>query len=78
MVSVAIAGESRNLDDAPESWINQQVARRRKNGVSVCVVVTINTSGVTLIRSGGHLPKGEYDVDHVGKAAEAVSTKLHG
>src|SRR4051812_44094097 len=33
---------------------------------------------MALIRFGGHLPKGEYDVDHVGQAAEAVSAKLHG
>ena len=31
-----------------------------------------------LIRFGGHLPKGEYDVDHDGDAGQADAAELHG
>jgi hypothetical protein len=51
MITVAIAGETRDISDASESWINQQINRRRKDGFSVCVVITINTSGVNVTLS---------------------------
>ena len=31
-----------------------------------------------LIRFGGYLPKGEYDVDHDGDAGQADAAELHG
>ena len=31
-----------------------------------------------LIRFGGHLPRGEYDVDHDGHAGQADAAELHG
>ena len=31
-----------------------------------------------LIRFGGHLPKGEYDVDHDGHEGQAAAAELHG
>ena len=31
-----------------------------------------------LIRFGGHLPKGEYDVDHDGHEGQADAAELHG
>ena len=33
---------------------------------------------VGLIRFGGHLPKGEYDVDHGGHEGQAGAAELHG
>ena len=33
---------------------------------------------VSLIRFGGHLPKGEYDVDHDGDEGQADAAELHG
>ena len=35
-------------------------------------------SDVGLIRFGGHLPKGEYDVDHDGHEGQADAAELHG
>ena len=35
-------------------------------------------SQVSLIRFGGHLPKGEYDVDHDGDEGQADAAELHG
>ena len=33
---------------------------------------------VAMIRFGGHLPKGEYDVDHDGHEGQADAAELHG
>ena len=35
-------------------------------------------SRLSLIRFGGHLPKGEYDVDHDGDEGQADAAELHG
>jgi hypothetical protein len=51
MVSVCIAGVSRQLEDASESWITQQIERRRRDGIAVCVQVTIQLSGLSMILS---------------------------
>lgn len=48
MVTIQIGDETRSSSDATESWINQQINRRRTDGQNVCVVVTINTSGLNL------------------------------
>ena len=37
-----------------------------------------NFAEVGLIRFGGHLPKGEYDVDHDGHEGQADAAELHG
>ena len=34
--------------------------------------------GVGMIRFGGHLPKGEYNVDHDGHEGQADAAELHG
>lgn len=48
MVTVRIGAETRNLAEADESWINQQLTRRRRDGQDVCVEVTLQTSGLNL------------------------------
>ena len=40
--------------------------------------VSCPDNGVAMIRFGGHLPKGEYDVDHDGHAGQADAAELHG
>ena len=37
-----------------------------------------SSSFMGLIRFGGHLPKGEYDVDHDGHEGQADAAELHG
>jgi hypothetical protein len=37
MTTVRIGDETRSLADANESWINQQINRRRADGQNVCV-----------------------------------------
>lgn len=43
-----IGDETRALSDASESWINEQLSRRHRDGQNVCVAVVINTSGVNI------------------------------
>ena len=39
---------------------------------------TVTETPVGLIRFGGYLPKGEYDVDHDGDEGQADAAELHG
>jgi len=50
-VRIQIAGETRPLSDAEPEWITQQVNRRRAEGQSVCVRVTIEDGPVHLTLS---------------------------
>jgi hypothetical protein len=65
MITVSIAGECRQLEDASESWITQKIERRRRDGMTVCVQVAIQLSGLMMTLStpgcgaaggGGRLP----------------------
>lgn len=47
-VRIRIGTETRNLEDASESWITDQINRRKKDGQSVCVEVVIHTSGLNI------------------------------
>lgn len=49
MISIKIGTEERKLEDADESWINQQINRRRAAGESVCVRVRIKEHDLDLI-----------------------------
>lgn len=60
MIKIKIATEERPLDSVDEQWINLQINRRRAEGQSVCVMVTIQEGDLDLIlstpncaRSGG-------------------------
>lgn len=64
MIKIQIGTSERDLNDANESWINQQINRRRKDGQSVCVRLRIRTNSLdfTLATSscgggGGRRPK---------------------
>ena len=43
-----------------------------------CPTPLFSTGDLSLIRFGGHLPKGEYDVDHDGDEGQADAAELHG
>ena len=62
-------GESAKTTERPE--LQQLLSFCRDNKSRVCAVVG-------LIRFGGHLPKGEYDVDHGGHEGQAGAAELHG
>lgn len=48
MITVRIGEDTRALSDASESWINEQLSRRHRDGQNVCVEVAINTSGLNI------------------------------
>lgn len=51
MIRVQIGDMERELAGADEHWINQQINRRRADGESVCVKVTINEDDFNMILS---------------------------
>jgi hypothetical protein len=51
MITIKIAEEERQLDTVDEQWINQQISRRRADGQSVCVRVTIQEGGLDMVLS---------------------------
>lgn len=51
MIVVHIGNEQRELQDADEQWINQQIAARRKAGENVCVRVRIQKPSLDLVLS---------------------------
>jgi hypothetical protein len=49
MITVAIGQESRSGSDITESWINQQVNRRLRDGARVCVAITLKNRDLDMI-----------------------------
>jgi len=49
MIKIKIAEAERELDTIDESWINQQINRRRADGVTVCVQVVVKEGDVDMI-----------------------------
>lgn len=47
-ITIRIGNETRNFEDATESWITEQINRRKKDLQSICVEVTIHTSGLNI------------------------------
>lgn len=48
MIRVRIGNEERPWDDASPSWVAQQIERRRRDGIAVCVVVQIKTADLNM------------------------------
>lgn len=48
MLTIRIGSDTRRLEDADEAWITQQVNNRRREGLPVCVEVTINTGPINV------------------------------
>jgi len=51
MIKIKIGEVERDLSNADESWINQQINRRRDDGLSVCVRVIIKENDLDMILS---------------------------
>jgi len=68
MITIQIGESQRMLNDPKdidESWINEQINKRRKDGLAVCVRVTIKDEDVNMVLAtvncngtggGGRLP----------------------
>lgn len=68
MIKIRIADVEKELASADEQWINQQINRRRADGQTVCVMVTVHEGGLNMVLttptcgaggSGGRLPRPE-------------------
>lgn len=51
MVTIKIGSSEQSLENADESWINQQINGRRRDGQSVCVRVVINDGSINMALS---------------------------
>jgi hypothetical protein len=51
MVTIRIGSETRPVEEADETWINQQVGNRQQEGLPVCVEVRIRTGTLDVILS---------------------------
>lgn len=51
MIRIRIGDQERDYDSADENWINQQINRRRADGLQVCVRVTIHLGDMDMILS---------------------------
>ncbi|MBW1741562.1 MAG: hypothetical protein JRJ42_10595 [Deltaproteobacteria bacterium] len=56
MVTIRIGISERDLRSARESWINQQINRRREDGQSVCVQVIIREGSINMMLSTPSCP----------------------
>jgi len=51
VITVRIGGAERPLSEAIESWVTEQVGRRRNDGVADCVQVRIEMGSVNMVLS---------------------------
>jgi hypothetical protein len=51
MIKVRIGNTEKELGDVSESWINEQLSRRRRDGESICVQVTIHKPPLNMVLS---------------------------
>jgi len=58
MIIVKIGDTEKELDSIRESWINQQINRRRADGNSICVRVTIHENQLNMTLSTPNCPSG--------------------
>jgi len=58
MIKVQIGESELELSNTTENWINQQINRRRADGLSVCVRVKINYSCLNMMLSTPTCPTG--------------------
>lgn len=56
-VTIDIGSESRELPEADPSWINTQINRRRRDGQTVCVRITVRTGDVDLVVQTSSCPR---------------------
>lgn len=58
MIRVQIGNSERELSSVSESWVNQQINRRRADGENVCVRVIIRQENINMTLSTPSCPRG--------------------
>ncbi len=48
MITVKIGNEEQSLEGASPGWVTQQIERRCRDGISVCVVVLVKTADLNM------------------------------
>jgi hypothetical protein len=51
MIKIKIAEDERSLNEVDAQWINQQINRRKEEGLSVCVRITIKNRNIDMVLS---------------------------
>lgn len=57
MIFVKIGSEERRFETPDEQWINQQIHRRREDGVSVCVQVRVVQGDLSMTLATAGCPR---------------------
>jgi len=88
MITVEIGMDRRKLDDATESWINEQINKRRADKQPVCVRVMIEDGSINIVLStpgcrglggGGRPPSArENEIFNLWDKRGMNSTDFHG
>jgi len=80
MIRIRIGNSERELSDISPEWINQQIRKRRADGISVCVQVIINNNTANIVlstptcNSGGGLGR---PLNKEEKVLVSIWDKLH-
>lgn len=49
MITISVNGELRQYSEGIESWINEQINRRRNSGARVCVEVNVSFTALNMV-----------------------------
>ncbi len=58
MIRVSIGPDERSLNDVSGGWIAEQVGRRREQGGTVCIRVTVQEAGLNVVLATAGCPGG--------------------
>ena len=56
MITVRIDNREENLTEISEVWINQQINRRKAEGLSVCIMVKIKEGSLNMVLATPNCP----------------------
>ncbi len=79
MIQIQIGTAERSLNDASESWINEQINRRKADGLTVCIRVKLKTDGLFMVLTTPSCSQGGGDrsPNHRESAVLDLWDKMH-
>jgi hypothetical protein len=73
MIEIEIEGDRRNEKEIIESWVNQQINKRREANLPVCVRIYIKENHLDIMLSSPECPrKGKSKTSHLTKQQEMI------